>query len=403
MTIRASLSSIVAASFIAILSVFAVAHASETNGTILTGSQYAWGENMGWINFAPTTNGAYEGLTVTDTAVTGYAWSTQFGWINFSPTNSGQGVTNTSNGQLGGSAWVASLGWLSMDGVTIGSDGVFTGTAGVQGSNVGRVSFDCANCHVATDWRPASARTQPQTPPAHGGGSSQNVPPPPVTPPVIPPAPVVTPTTTPSSLTPSVPPSGTHPQPISFSGQPVTISPSTGGSVNIISSDGKKVTITIPPGTFSDPVVITITPEELSPTTSPAANISAFLIDGALFDIVAKDQHGNLVHNLGRTVSITIELPDDIKNTTDLGAYYLDESNPASFHWVRIPGAVIAGGTCTIQVNHLTRFGIFKVTGSPDTLPVKALVQTHPSYFIIILLLLLLYGVFVTRWENHRA
>jgi hypothetical protein len=35
------------------------------------GSQYAWGENVGWINFAPSTG---PGVAVTDTAVYGFAW-----------------------------------------------------------------------------------------------------------------------------------------------------------------------------------------------------------------------------------------------------------------------------------------------------------------------------------------
>jgi hypothetical protein len=47
------------------------------------GSQYAWGENTGWINFAPTGGG------VTINPVTGifsgYAWGENIGWINFAP------------------------------------------------------------------------------------------------------------------------------------------------------------------------------------------------------------------------------------------------------------------------------------------------------------------------------
>ena len=149
--------------FLIIFFVFRV-YASESVGTINSSNKYAWGENIGWVNFAPQNGNTYTGLTITDTSVTGYAWSNEFGWINFSPSNSGQGVLNTTSGNLSGQAWVASLGWLNMSGVSINSSGKFTGTAGVQGSDVGRISFDCTNCNVTTDWRPLSARTATNQP-----------------------------------------------------------------------------------------------------------------------------------------------------------------------------------------------------------------------------------------------
>ena len=75
-----------------------VALASETNGTI-PDDRYAWGENMGWVNFGCDNCS----VAVTDSAVTGYAWNENYGWINLSPTNGG--VTNNSEGNLGGDAW----------------------------------------------------------------------------------------------------------------------------------------------------------------------------------------------------------------------------------------------------------------------------------------------------------
>src|SRR5215216_4951863 len=99
--------------------------ASETDGRIESGASFAWGENMGWINFAPSVSGSYYGLSVTDAAVTGFAWSSNSGWINFNPTASGQGVSNTPSGQLSGRAWSSVFGWVQMDGVTIGPSGAF--------------------------------------------------------------------------------------------------------------------------------------------------------------------------------------------------------------------------------------------------------------------------------------
>lgn len=123
----------------------------SAQGNINTGS-YAWGENLSWINFAPPAGN----VKVTDTAITGYAWSQNYGWINMSPTNGG--VTNNTSGQLGGNAWSSGLGgWIPFDGVTINSSGKFTGIAGIAGTTIGRINFDCTNCNVVTDWRPAAA------------------------------------------------------------------------------------------------------------------------------------------------------------------------------------------------------------------------------------------------------
>ena len=47
---------------------------------------FAWAENIGWINFKPAQG---EGVTVTDTSLTGFAWSENAGWINLDPASSG--------------------------------------------------------------------------------------------------------------------------------------------------------------------------------------------------------------------------------------------------------------------------------------------------------------------------
>ena len=359
------------------------AFASQTVGTI-SNAQYSWGENLGWINFAPTTGGSYSGLTVTDSAVTGYAWSATAGWINFNPTHSGQGVTNTSSGQLGGSAWVAGLGWLPMNGVTINASGKFTGIAGTQGSTVGRLSFDCDQCNVVTDWRPLANRTVQEPIPAistpqHSSGLSN---------PLIAPQdrPVVSTTQQPSVTS--------------------TIAEGAVGNAALTTSDGRKVTVDFPAGTFGEGVVITITPELLTPDNAPSPNVGALLVGGDIFNIVAKDQHGNIIHNLGKTITITIELPKNVKDLKDLSAYYLDESKASNLHWKLIKDAVFKDGKVMIQVNHLTRFTVFGVADHPDTLTVgpeqKAPLTLSYSWWAIISLILLFLVVFgVSRYRGE--
>lgn len=136
--------------------------ASATNGTIDSVSKYAWGEDLGWLNFG-TSGGAVQ---VTDAALTGYAWSEHYGWINLAPT--GSGVTNNAEGDLEGSAWGENVGYIDFSNVSISSSGVFAGTA--SSTIAGRISFDCTNCAVATDWRPASVRSAGSG--SGGGGGS---------------------------------------------------------------------------------------------------------------------------------------------------------------------------------------------------------------------------------------
>lgn len=126
------------------------ASASETNGTIGADTKFAWGENIGWVNFAA----AESNVHISDSALTGKLWTATYGWINLSPARSG--VKNDAEGNLSGQAWAEGLGWINFAGVKINSSGVFTGEA--NGTIAGRITFDCARCGVTTDWRPASVR-----------------------------------------------------------------------------------------------------------------------------------------------------------------------------------------------------------------------------------------------------
>ena len=76
-------------------------------GTIDGSHRYAWGENVGWIDFGS----AEGGVVINDDYLTGYAWGENIGWIslNCSNTDSCNAVSyyvhNTSSGQLSGYAW----------------------------------------------------------------------------------------------------------------------------------------------------------------------------------------------------------------------------------------------------------------------------------------------------------
>lgn len=120
-------------------------------------AQYAWGENVGWINAEPNGH-AGPGVQVSGAGVTGYMWGENIGWISMSCLNratcatADYGVKNDGLGKLTGYAWGENVGWISFAcdntgdcvanpyGVTIdAATGVWSGYA--WGENIGWMSF----------------------------------------------------------------------------------------------------------------------------------------------------------------------------------------------------------------------------------------------------------------------
>ena len=126
------------------------------------GSQYAYGENVGWINAEPSGDGG-PGVVVTAADLRGYMWGENVGWISMSCKNTDScgstnyGVTNDGAGNLAGYAYGENAGWINFSctnngtcgatanyGVTIDSvTGEFSGYA--WGENIGWISFSCTN------------------------------------------------------------------------------------------------------------------------------------------------------------------------------------------------------------------------------------------------------------------
>ena len=118
--------------------------------------KYAWGENIGWIDFQGNVT---DGVVARTKFLSGYAWSENFGWIylgNGNPGGSGgtqytqstgdTGVNNDGAGNLSGYAWGENVGWICFDTtssggshVTIDSAGHFSGYA--WGENVGWINM----------------------------------------------------------------------------------------------------------------------------------------------------------------------------------------------------------------------------------------------------------------------
>jgi hypothetical protein len=119
---------------------------------------FAWSENGGWINFAPT---AGPGVTVSTTGLSGHAWSENFGWIDLAPL--GIPVANDGLGNLSGYAWGENTGWIHFapagGGVTVDLlTGRLTGYAWSE--TLGWVNFGVASA-VTTSWRTDPALLPP--------------------------------------------------------------------------------------------------------------------------------------------------------------------------------------------------------------------------------------------------
>ena len=122
-------------------------------------SQYAWGENVGWLNFEANTGG---GVLVASDKLTGYVWAENVGWTSLSCENTGScgtvsyGVSNDGIGNLSGYAWGENIGWVNFSpvvsgdptdyGVKIDADGAFYGYAWAE--NIGWINFEITTNYV---------------------------------------------------------------------------------------------------------------------------------------------------------------------------------------------------------------------------------------------------------------
>jgi len=83
-----------------------------------SGQHYAWGENVGWLNFEPQGDGG-PGVQVHDEYLEGYIWGENIGWISLNCLNNDIctevdfGVLNNGEGVLSGFAWNENTGWIS--------------------------------------------------------------------------------------------------------------------------------------------------------------------------------------------------------------------------------------------------------------------------------------------------
>ncbi|MFB0536776.1 MAG: hypothetical protein ACETWR_17560 [Anaerolineae bacterium] len=140
--------------------------ALAATGNIDPVDKWAWGTNVGWINFRPE----HGGVTVYPDHLEGTAWAENVGWIRLGTHTGGSphtydnasstdyGVNNDGSGHLSGYAWGTNVGWINFSptygGVTVDpASGSFDGYA--WGENIGWIHFKNTDptYNVLTDWR----------------------------------------------------------------------------------------------------------------------------------------------------------------------------------------------------------------------------------------------------------
>ncbi|MEK7638484.1 MAG: hypothetical protein AAB375_03620 [Patescibacteria group bacterium] len=210
-------------------------------------NKYAWGENVGWINFGST-----EGdVDVTATTIDGYAWGENVGWISLTCSNTSSCATVNYGVEISGStvtgyAWGENVGWISFNcsntsscgtvnyGVSLDTaTGDFSGYA--WGENVGWIVFNCSttsSCGTVS-YKLNTNFVFPTPTPGGGGviilGTPPSAPSPtPTSSPTASPtaSPTVSPTASPTPSVSVIPPTPTVPPP---SVAPTAPPPSSGG------------------------------------------------------------------------------------------------------------------------------------------------------------------------------
>jgi len=135
----------------------------HANTTIDLVNRYAYGANIGWMNWVADTN---NGAVIGDYTCSGFIYSGNIGWINLgsgSPTNgiyyqnlstNDFGVNNDGLGDLSGYAWGANIGWITFE-QTYGKPKVNLLTGALSGyvwsANCGWISLSNAEAYVQTD------------------------------------------------------------------------------------------------------------------------------------------------------------------------------------------------------------------------------------------------------------
>jgi len=162
----------------------------------------------------------------------------------------------------------------------------------------------------------------------------------------------------------STPPAPTT---VNSSNTSLTVSSTQAGTVDYTFTDTSSAEIEIPIGAVSSNTTFSIAQGELTADQIPLETTGAFMVGDQIFNINAVDSNNNSVTSFNENLIITFTIPDLPEDTTDLAIYYFKESTN---EWILVSGSEFntTDKTATFDVNHLTKFAIFQITGTPASL-----------------------------------
>src|SRR5205085_1050459 len=158
---------------------FALSVSSHADTTIDPSNHYAWGANIGFVDWRPSTTA---GVNIGANFCAGYIYAANVGWITMgagTPAN-GTSYSNTSATDFGvncsagaageknlrGYAYGANIGWLNFE--PTGNPRVILSTGRLRGfvwsANCGWINLDDANVYVQTAAQPIPTPTPTATP-----------------------------------------------------------------------------------------------------------------------------------------------------------------------------------------------------------------------------------------------
>jgi hypothetical protein len=168
----------IAGSLVAVAVLAAAPEAMGQASNISATNKYAWGENVGFINFRDAGSpSASQGVRTFATFMSGYAWGENIGWINFgdgTPANGSSYANPTSGsvvgvpdfgvnrdaitGNLSGYAWGENVGWINFSGGALATpaqpariDNAAHRLRGYAwGENIGWINLDSSTIFVGT-------------------------------------------------------------------------------------------------------------------------------------------------------------------------------------------------------------------------------------------------------------
>jgi hypothetical protein len=151
---------------LAVLALLTCAAPSLRAGTTIdTANKYAYGANIGWMDWSGGSGQTASGAVIGEYFCSGYIYSANVGWINLgngSPTNGIQyknlsasdfGVNQDGLGNLRGYAYGANIGWINFESTGAPAVNMITGKMSgcVWSANCGWISLSNAVAYVQTD------------------------------------------------------------------------------------------------------------------------------------------------------------------------------------------------------------------------------------------------------------